>query len=291
MNGGSSFRFRILTLALFTILAALFIFPVLIDCGLAPKDGKGNTLTFWLLWELLSIVVTFAVTIAFWYSIFWGGSDGAAMDGAKGNSGFLGTIALLFFMFGFGGAAFIAYFKGALGYQVLCLFVGVAATVLLQILALRGIHERLGNEHQKFRGYGADQATQKKECAELVRHKLGERDNLAKYLCFSDMPIAFAFFILVIFVWGYSAFGYIEDETVMRTFVAGAVAVQLLYSNLVFWLESYAQTDSGYQFLGRLPPSLHAIRAMLRPEEDLSSGDVVSWVDAELQRIFEDRTY
>lgn len=291
MNGGSNFRFLILSGALLLILLALAIFPILNQYGWTPPDGKGDPLSFWLLWELLSIIVTLAVTIAFWYSIFWGGSDGAAMDGAKGNSGFLGTIALLCFMLGFGGAAYIAYFKGALAYQILCLFVGVVATVLLQFLALRGIHERLDSEHTKFREYSTDQAEQKKKCAELVRHKLGERDNLAKYLCFSDLPIAFAFFILVLFVWGYSGFGYIEDENAMRTFVAGAVAVQLLYSNLVFWLESYAQTDAGYQRLGRLPLWLHAIRAMLRPEEDLSSGDVVGWADAELKRIFEDRTY
>lgn len=284
-------QFRLLTFSLCAILIAPLAIYFLNKWGFHIPDGKGEPLSFWLIWELLSIVVTAVVTIIFWIMVFFGKGKGettatgeAALDGAKGIQGFFATLALALFLIGFVGAGLTAYSKGHLPLQLLYLLTGVLGTVGLEIIILFGIHHRLGVEHQNFKKFR--HKTHRHTCAKTVQSKVGERDNFIKYLCFSDIPIAIAFGVLTAFVGSYSVFEVSYSDNEMRGFIAGAVAMQLLYSNLVFWVESFAQTDGGYGLLGRLPRALQPIREMLRPEEDWSADDSIAWAERKLEMIF-----
>jgi hypothetical protein len=74
----------------------------------------------------------------------------------------------------------------------------------------------------------------------------------------------------------------------LRSFIAGAVAIQLLYSNFVFWLEAFADTPKGHACLGRLPTWLRSIRHMLHPAGHLTSNDTVNvkWAKDVLEQLF-----
>lgn len=63
-------------------------------------------------------------------------------------------------------------------------------------------------------------------------------DDIGKVLAFSDAPIAAAFFMIFLIVLA-NAFGLTGAESkLLPPFIAGAVALQLLYSNFVFYIEA-----------------------------------------------------
>jgi len=285
VSGAVAIRFWSLTVGLVAVQLAWVAYVVLTMYGIQVEDGTGKPLTFWLLWEMASIAVTLVVTVAFWSSCFMGEGDTAVFEGSSVQYAAFGVILLLVFGGGFLGAAWCAWKYLSMTLQVMLLVVGVAGTIGLEALAMASTHRALQTRQQLL----LKTATSNKgKIASEVRVILGNRDNVTKYLCFSDVPIAFAIGSIALVVIVHDFFRVPFEEEQMRSFIAGAVAVQLLYSNFVFWLEAFADHPKGHARLGRLPTSLRSIRHMLHPAGHLplSATANVKWAKDILEQLF-----
>lgn len=267
---------------------AWMAYAVLSKFGIQITDGIGQPLTFWLLWEIASIAVTLAVTIGFWVSCFMREGGHSIFEGSGVRYGATGALLLLVFGFGFGMAGWCAWTKKSLTLQMFMLAVGVIGTIGLQLLAMASTFNALKARASILSERRSKE--QKKMFAEQVRTIIGNRDNVAKFLCFSDLPIAFAILVLALMVTVHDSIGVLFDENQMRSFVAGAVAIQLLYSNFVFWLEALADYPPGHKVLGLLPEWLKPIRQMLHPAGHLPSDASSKWAGAVLQEFLRSNT-
>lgn len=282
-SGIISFRFWALTAGLVGVQLAWVVYVILARLGIHGADGTGKPLTFWLLWELASIAVTGVVTVAFWISCFMGKDGTALFEGSSSKYPAFGAILLVVFAVGFLFAAVCAWQHFSVTYQVLWLALGVAATIGLESLAMASTCEALLKRKQQL----IDRSVRdKQKIASEVRIILGNRDNVTKYLCFSDVPIAFAILSIALGVLAHDVLNVPFREEEMRPLIAGAVAVQLLYSNFVFWLEAYAERPSGDELLDRLPPALRSVRQMLHPAGRLPIDTNPRWAKEVLTECF-----
>lgn len=280
-----SIRFWLLTVALVFVQAAWMAYAVLSSFEIQLNDGVGEPLSFWLLWELASIVVTIVVTIAFWVSCFMREDGHSIFEGSSVRYGVFGAVLLFVFAVGFLTAGWCAWSKMNLTLQAWMLVVGVLGTIGLELLAMASTFNALEKRQDELSVDRLPKARRSK-IAEEVRTILGNRDNVAKYLCFSDIPIAFAILSLALMVTFQGSVGARYDEGQMRSFIAGAVAVQLLYSNFVFWLEALADYPGGDAFLDSLPNWLKSIRQMLQAARHLPKNATPEWAIVVLGELF-----
>lgn len=279
----TAIRFWLLTAALLLVQIAWLGFLLLSIAGVQFRDGVGQPLSFWLLWEMASIGVTVAVTIVFWISCFMREDDHSIFEGSSVRYGASGALLLLLFGIGFLVAGWCAWEKKSLTLQVCMLALGVLGTIGLELLAMASTFDAL---KKRASSWTETKEAARKGAAWQVRTILGNRDNVAKFLCFSDVPIAFAILSLAAMVAIHDSLGVPFDETAMRSFVAGTVAIQLLYSNFVFWLEALADYPKGHSLLGSLPNWLRSIRHMLHPAGHLPSDATPKWANEVLKQFF-----
>jgi hypothetical protein len=163
---------------------------------------------------------------------------------------------------------------------------GVCGVLKLELLALRATFENLKKIKDRLTG-----GTISEDDAKKISDILNNRDNVSKYLCFGDLPVAFAMLCLALFVACHDLWNPTCDEpqvqSQMRAFVAGAVALQLLYSNFVFWLEAGADTDWGRRRFEKLAVWLRPLRFMFDPGlRKPKNVPLTDWARQELERLF-----
>jgi len=282
---GKAGRFWLLMGGLVGVQIAWVVFAILSLFTSGWQDGSGKAMTCFLFWELASIGATLIVTVVFWGSCFLGKEDGMAFfDGSPARYPAFAVLCLIVFCNGFVRAAWCAWVRGSLTSQAWWLASGVIGTIAVEVLALVStVHPLRLRRKSLAQKLGS---AEEERMASEVRAIFGNRDNIMKYLCFSDIPIAFAIGVLSFFVITHDSLGVTFDEDQMRSFMAGAVALQLLYSNFVFLLEGLADYPRGYKLLGKLPISLRPIRYMLHPTARLSGHASVGWAKDILERFF-----
>lgn len=284
-------QFWLLTIALLAVLIAWGLHAGLYAAGMPLKDQAGNIVPFWKVWEVSSVGVTAIITIVFWITFISGQNkeQESAFQGAQVRQIGSWILWLAVFFFAFVLAGLFAWFEGYIPLHVQFLALGVLSTVQLGTLAMRSIHSALQDCTKRLANPANDE--EKKSIAQQVEDKIRVRDNITKYLCFSDTPIAFAMISLAVFVMSYHYFGQPHEELEMRAFIAGAVALQLLYSNIVYWIESFADTPWGRSWVNSMSPALEPIGRMLRPGHQHDEGMTqVEWAEAELNRLFPAKT-
>jgi len=233
----------------------------------------------------VSIFVTIPATLLFWTSYFVRRGDHIPIFQWSDPKHIAGGVLCVFaFLVGFVLAGVLAFMKSSLAAQVWFLAMGALGTFILQLLAMRATWSPLETRWNTLQRSATGKIPVAKEALQI----LGNRDNVSKYLCFSDVPIAIAMLVLAFAVTFHPSNEQVYQEAELRSFVAGAVALQLLYSNFVFWLEALADTGRGYQLLGSLPSWLRSIQVTLRPDEEEALGgqQVVKLARRELGRLF-----
>jgi hypothetical protein len=225
----------------------------------------------------MSIGVALIVTVVFWISCFIGEGENAIFEGSRVRYGTFAALLLILFFWSFAKAGSLAWNKESVLEQVILLVLGVLCTIALEVLAMASTYEALTTRKGLFER--SSNNDEKLNIAREVRIILGNRDNVTKYLCFSDLPIAFAIVSLALMIVFHVGIDTGYDEKQMRAFIAGAIALQLLYSNVVFWLEALADYPWGHRRLGHLPNWLRSIRHMLHPAGHLPSEASIEWVE------------
>ena len=282
---GTSFRFWLLTGCFALVALAWFVHAVItkLELDVTLWGVAVRSVPFWKVTEVSSILVTLIVTVAFWGS-YIKGSDGhtAILKGTDPDNTLRWTGWLLIFAFGFGMAGYIACIEGSIVLQIIFLVVGVLAAIQIGLKAMRTTFVSL--EECKIQLELRKDEKERQTIAREVLDKLNARDNISKFLCFSDIPIAFAMVVVFVLVvcWAFIA----DSDEEMRVFIAGAVALQLLYSNSVYWIEAFADTPKGRRWLDRRSPPCQTIKRMLLPEECPDSMTIVNWAVSKLNELF-----
>ena len=280
---GTWIRFVLLTGCFIFVALAWFVHALLAMFGVTLFGTAVSSVPFWKVAEVSSIVVTLVVTVAFWYTYIRGyGEHTPVLQGSGPEDtvrwfGWLGLFAL-----GFGLAGYIAWIEGNVVAQILCLVLGVLAAVQIGLKAMLTTFGSL-KDCKKTLEQLTDKAERETKAREVL-DKISARDNISKFLCFSDIPIAFAMFMVFLLVvfWVFIP----DTEKEMRVFIAGAVALQLLYSNSVYWIEAFADTPVGRRWLDRRSPPFQTVRRMLLPEERPDGMAIVDWAERKLNELF-----
>lgn len=154
-----------------------------------------------------------------------------------------------------------------------CLALGVLCLVIAELIIVKA------TPHAKQK---ADEEIVKKErllsaqtdaiSRSLVQHELDEWrkkradyddifDDIGKVLAFSDAPIGAAFFVIFLLVLAHS-FGWTgAEDRLLPPFIAGAVALQLLYSNFVFYIEANGAFP---KWIRALAPGFNEVTPMIQ---------------------------
>lgn len=221
----------------FAIVLIVLVVDLLIRIFCKSPLGKGYQplFDFWVVWEVASIAVTAGVTFVYWRMYFAGGhayarvmSPATIVQGSHAVS--FGSLLLIV-------AAIAALFETNLSVQMIFLVFGVSGPVYLEHSVLSAIPASLTSAKSKT---GTDRL-------DAIRDVMSVRDDMLKFMMFSDLPILIAFICILFYVVLNAVFPTGVRTEDLRPFVGGAVAIQLLYSNVVFLVENWTP-----------PPGWHA---------------------------------
>lgn len=276
---GTSVRFMLLTGCFVLVALAWIVHAILTKFDVA----FASSVPFWKVTEVSSIIVTLVVSVAFWITYIIGGPGHTAiLKGADPFSPILWFVCLLIFAIGFGVAAYIACTDRNIVVQIISLAMGALAAVQIGRVSMRTTFASL--KKCKIQLELIDDEQERKTIAREVVDKINARDNISKFLCFSDIPIAFAMVMvsLLVVLWTFI----LDSDKEMRVFIAGAVALQLLYSNSVYWIEAFADTPRGRGWLDHLSAPFQTVKRMLLPEECPNGMTIVDWAVSKLNELF-----
>lgn len=280
---GTRSRFVLLTASFILVALAWFVHALLVGFDVTISGTAVSSVPFWKVAEVSSIIVTLLVTVVFWGTYVTGSDEHTAVLETSGpKDSILWGAWLLLFCISFIIAGVIALCEGNMIVQVLFLVVGVLTTVKIGHKSMWTTFGSL--KRCKTTLANSTDATEQTAKAREVLDKIRARDNISKFLCFSDIPIAFAMVVVFLLVVLWTLVPH-ENEKEMRAFIAGAVALQLLYSNCVYWIEAWADTPKGRKFLNDLSPALETVRRMLVPEEP-PDDKIVDWAKIKLNELF-----
>jgi hypothetical protein len=279
---GTSLRFLLLTRCFVLVALAWIVHAIITKFGVT-LFGFAISVPFWKVTEVSSIVVTLVVSVAFWLTYVKGGiGHTAILKGASPGESIAWFVCLAIFALAFGGAAIIACIEGSIVGQISSLAVGALAAVLIGYIAMRTTFAAL--RESKKRLQLTEDVPERQRIAREVLDKIDARDNISKFLCFSDIPIAVAMVMVLLLValWVNIA----DSGKEIRIFIAGAVALQLLYSNSVYWIEAFADTPRGREWLKHRSPPFQTVTRMLVPEELPDGMTEIERAEAQLKMLF-----
>ncbi len=218
---------------------------------------------FYVVWEASSITFTIILTIFCWFKYINRGEGAAYTDVLATVNKKIHVLLLI------GGSAIALIAAGGLAIviglykdnpkvpidlflavEALCLTLGVVLLVFAElkvIVAVPLAKIEADNEIAELRIVLADltdEAAMESIQRQLSRWKQKRADydeildDVGKFLAFSDAPIAVAFFVIFLVVCAHGLGWTLADSDVLPPFIAGAVALQLLYSNFVFYIEA-----------------------------------------------------
>ena len=225
-------RFRVLRNAfvlVLLVLAADLVFRIILATTSLGQRWR-PMFDFWVVWEAASILVTAGVTRVYW-SMYFKGDHAYARVMMRPETIARGSLAVTFGAIFLIVAAVAAFLEWHLLLQMLFLVVGVFGPVYLEHSVLAAVSESLRNAESKEGNHRAA----------AIRDVMSVRDDMLKFLIFSDLPILIAFICILIYVLLHAVFPTGVD-TGLRAFVGGAVAIQLLYSNVVFLVENWTSS-------------------------------------------------
>lgn len=241
---------------------------------------------FYVAWEFASIASTFIVTIVYWSKYVRHDDDNIAYtdvfqhDDKKILTWLLVPLSALALIFAAISAVVVAWHKESSAAQVIWLVieaaflcVGVFCLVIAEKKIIEAAPKAIDAVQQSIdkqqRLLTLEAATEikdglKEELDKLNRKRadyIDIRDDIAKAFSFSDAPIGAAFFLIFLLALVH-LFGWTGAEVkLLSPFIAGAVALQLLYSNFVFYIEANGAFPS---WARRIWPILNDLTPMIQ---------------------------
>lgn len=202
--------------------------------------GDGDE--FWLVWELAAIAGAIAGTATYWMGQYW---MDPPISKFLNRAPLVGTMPyiVLATLAAFLGAAFVAFSHWHILWQLGCLCAGVSGFVLIQSLFLWDTANPLKQQTRAPAGLGR------------------ARKDLREALVYSDLPALIAFFTLLLIVSLLLLQGDGETEKMLRPFVGGVVAFQLVTTNVVFVI-AYWHTPPGLE--SRFPRFVNWFERLLK---------------------------
>lgn len=250
------------------------------------KDQYGSRWNFYIVWQASAITFTIVLTIFHWLKYINRGTGSAytdvlATDNRKFHVGgliFLSALALII-----AGliAIYIGLYEDVEGFalekmliaEVGCLTLGVVFIVWAELKVVKAVPEAKAKadktiaelEHvlSNLNEPDAIKSTQ----TELSNWKQKRSDyddildDVGKFLAFSDAPIAVAFSVILLVVFSYWLGWSDADVNMLPPFIAGAVALQLLYSNFVFYIEANGAFP---KWIIRIAPGFNEVTPMIQ---------------------------
>lgn len=218
---------------------------------------------FYVVWELASILFTIVITVFYWRKYISRGDKTAYADLLPSDNKkfhvfgliLLSAVSLII-------AGLVAVYIALNGrsqkfpvdellvVEALCLTLGVFLVVIAEIMIIKAAPLAKARVTEDITRKEALLSTQTDQSSkdmiqqelEALKKKRADyddiSDDIAKALSFSDVPIGAAFFGILALVLAHE-FGWTgADSYLLPPFIAGAVALQLLYSNFVFYVEA-----------------------------------------------------
>lgn len=218
---------------------------------------------FYIAWEFASIASTLAVTIVYWFKYVKHDDDNIAYTDVFQHGDkiiltwLLVPLSAVALSFAAASAVVAACYKESSEVQIIWLVieafllcVGVFCLIYAEKKIIEAAPKAIDmvqkniDEKQRLLELDADTEIKfqmKEELDKLYRKRadyIDIRDDIAKAFSFSDVPIGAAFFLIFLLAlvhWlGWTG----AEVKLLSPFVAGAVTLQLLYSNFVFYIEA-----------------------------------------------------
>ena len=218
---------------------------------------------FYVVWEVAAILFTIVVTLVYWQKYFSRGEETAYASVLQGDRKKIGVFLLIIASAATlitAGliAVCIALCKhsdefalewmlllevGCLAIGVLCLIVSELVIVKAAPFAKSDVDKKITDRQTLLDTQydGSAKTAIQKELNELLKKRADFddiMDDISKVLAFSDAPIGAAFCVIFLLVLAHRLGWTGADSHLLPPFIAGAVALQLLYSNFAFYIEA-----------------------------------------------------
>lgn len=240
---------------------------------------------FYVVWEVAAILFTIVVTITYWHKYFSRGEESAYASVLQGDRKKIGVFLLILASAAalivagllavciargkhsedFAFEAMLLLETGCLAIGVLCLIASELMIVKAAPIAKAKVDEEIGTQQQLLAALTDDatKATVQRTLDELLKRRADFSDimdDISKVLAFSDAPIGAAFCVIFLLVGAHWLGWTGADNHLLSPFIAGAVALQLLYSNFAFYIEANGAFP---QWAIRMFPTLDSLTPML----------------------------
>lgn len=250
------------------------------------KDQYGSCWHFYVVWQVSAIAFTIVLTIVHWLKYINRGrgsayTDVLATDNRKFHVGGLILLSAIALIIAGAIAICIGLYGDVEGFaleemliaEVGCLALGVVCIVWAELKVVEAVPKAKAKADEKIAELECvlenltDTDAIKSTRTDLSNWKQKRSDyddifdDVAKFLAFSDAPIAVAFSVILLVVFSYWLGWPDADANMLPPFIAGAVALQLLYSNFVFYIEANGAFP---KWIIRIAPGFNEVTPMIQ---------------------------